>query len=57
MTDKEFQKTFKNPCNKDHISFSLKISESETEELIEKLLKENKIEESKYAKEYYSIKN
>ena len=38
-------------------SYILRVSEEETRKILDNLIKENVIEESKYAKDYYVIKS
>lgn len=51
-------KKLKRPTHIDYISkYILMESKSETQEVIDQLILEELIEESKYAKKYYVIKN
>ena len=46
------------PIHIDYISkYILKVSINETRNIIDKLVEDNIIEESKYAKDYYVVKN
>ena len=38
-------------------SYILRLSEDETRTILDKLIEDNLIEESKYAKDYYVVKN
>lgn len=38
-------------------SYILRLSEDETRKILDKLIEDNLIEESKYAKDYYVVKN
>lgn len=53
MTDKQFDKLFESPVNSTYVKYFMKISKQEAENLIQELLNENKIKESKYANGYY----
>ena len=55
---KTLMSKLRQPIHIDYISkYILKISEEETRITLNKLLEENIIEESKYAKDYYVIKS
>ena len=57
-TTKILLSKLRQPVHIDYISkYILRIPEDETRIVLNKLLDENVIEESKYAKDYYVIKN
>lgn len=55
--EKEFLNKLRQPIHKSYIQkYLLKVSEKECSEILEEYIKNNIIEESKYSKGYYVIK-